>query len=127
MSDYSKLFDKELIFLNLDVSNRNELFKKVYEKLAEKGIVKESYLDALTKREDEFPTGVVTQFLPIALPHANPENVNLPLLQLFKQKMIFVFNKWEQMKTRIPKTSSFWGLLRKLRICRLSYYKDLCN
>lgn len=127
MSDYSKLFDKELIFLNLDASNRNELFKKVYEKLAEKGIVKESYLDALTKREDEFPTGVVTQSLPIALPHANPENVNHPFIAVVQTKDDIRVQQMGTNEDGIPKTSSFWGLLRKLRICRLSYYKDLCN
>lgn len=40
------------------------------------GYVKSSYQVALNSREDEFPTGLITKFLPIALPHADPENVN---------------------------------------------------
>lgn len=76
MNDYSELFEKDLVLLNVDADDRQELFGKVANVLLKKGYVKDSYLDALNDREDEFPTGVVTEYLPIALPHANPENVN---------------------------------------------------
>lgn len=130
MSDYSKLFDKELIFLNLDVSNRNELFKKVYEKLAEKGLVKESYLDALTKREDEFPTGVVTQFLPIALPHANPENVNHPFIAVVQTKDDIRVQQMGTNEDEDTKNFFFLGIVKEtqdLQVKLLQRFMQLMN
>lgn len=86
MSNYSKLFDKKLIFLNVAASERNDLYQQVSDKLEKLGFVHDSFSQALIKREDEFPTGVITQYLPIALPHANPENVKKPFIAVVQTK-----------------------------------------
>ncbi|MBF7115808.1 PTS sugar transporter subunit IIA [Pediococcus pentosaceus] len=80
MSEYSKLFDQALILNNIDAKNRQDLFSQVATVLKREGYVEDTYLDALNKREDEFPTGVITEYLPIALPHANPVNVKKPFI-----------------------------------------------
>lgn len=80
MSEYSELFDQALILNNIDAKNRQDLFSQVATVLKREGYVEDTYLDALNKREDEFPTGVITEYLPIALPHANPVNVKKPFI-----------------------------------------------
>ena len=74
--NYKDMLHRELIFLDENSNNREELFESISHKLMDLGYVKSSYQVALNSREDEFPTGLITKFLPIALPHADPENVN---------------------------------------------------
>lgn len=84
MDSYSDLFDKKLIFWNVEAKDRESLYFQIAQKLNNYGFVKDSYFNALSKREDEFPTGLKTNFLPIALPHANPENVNQAFIAVVK-------------------------------------------
>lgn len=78
--DYKEMLKPELVFLNVDEKDRKGLYKNIASKLLKLGYVKESYEEALNKREDEFPTGVVSEHISIALPHANPENINKPFV-----------------------------------------------
>ncbi|MFS0673966.1 PTS sugar transporter subunit IIA [Ornithinibacillus sp. 179-J 7C1 HS] len=72
---FNKVISEELVFF-LDVSSKDELFEIMFQKLYERGIVKTSYLKAITLREEEFPTGLATETLGVALPHTDPEHVN---------------------------------------------------
>lgn len=82
--DYKNMLHKDTIFLDVDVNNRDELFATISSKLEDLGYVKSSYSNALSTREDEFPTGLITKYLPIALPHADPENVNEAFIAVVK-------------------------------------------
>ena len=84
--EYKEMLQPELVFLNIEASDRNALYSKVAEKLMKLGYVKDTYEAALNKREDEFPTGVVSDFISIALPHANPENINKPFVVIVTTK-----------------------------------------
>lgn len=104
MSGYSDLFDQKLIFWNIEASDRTELYKKIAQNLKNLGVVKSSYFKALSKREDEFPTGLKTQYLPIALPHANPEDVNKAFIAVVKTQGDIDMKQMgtnEEMKTKI--------------------------
>lgn len=78
--DYKEMLKPDLVFLNVDEDDRKGLYKNIASKLLKLGYVKDSYEEALNKREDEFPTGVVSEHISIALPHANPENINKPFV-----------------------------------------------
>lgn len=71
----TNLFYKDLIFCNLKCKNRKELFAYLTEKLVQKGIAKDSFLEGLEKREKEFPTGINTNHINVAIPHTNIEHV----------------------------------------------------
>lgn len=73
--DYKSMFSPKLVDLSVDAATEEEAFKVVAAKLLEAGMVNEGYLDGITTREQNFPTGLVTQHLNIALPHADPEFV----------------------------------------------------
>lgn len=78
--NYKEMLHQETIFLDIDADNNDQLFEQVGARLKKLGYVKDSYVDALKKREKEFPTGLQTKFLPIALPHVDPENINKPFI-----------------------------------------------
>lgn len=73
--DYKSMFSPKLIELSVAATTEADVFEAVAEKLLEAGMVNEGYFHGISKREENFPTGLVTQHLNIALPHADPEFV----------------------------------------------------
>lgn len=84
--DYKKMFAPELIDLNIVAKTEQQVFEKVAEKLAEKGLVTENYYKGISQREKEFPTGLITQYLNIALPHSDPEYIRQPFIFIVRLK-----------------------------------------
>lgn len=68
--------DKELIFLDLDVQSSDDVMDILGGKLIETGYCKADYVEALKKREKEFPTGIDAGNIGIAIPHTSVEHVN---------------------------------------------------
>jgi len=69
------LLRSELIFINPKVSERTELLKLMAQKLTGLGVVNEDYTDKLLMREDLYPTGLPTEPLKFAIPHAETDCV----------------------------------------------------
>ncbi|WP_311407298.1 PTS sugar transporter subunit IIA [Liquorilactobacillus uvarum] len=130
MSDFEKLFNKELIFIDVEAVDRTELFRKVAEKLLRKGYVEESYFEALNRREDEFPTGIVTENLPIALPHANPENVKKPFIAIIKTKNLIHVEQMGIGEDEETRDFFFLGIVKEtqdLQVKLLQRFMQLMN
>lgn len=68
--------DEDLILLNLEAENWKDVLNKVAKNAEEKGVVKESFTDALIEREKIFPTGLQSESLGVALPHTDAVHVN---------------------------------------------------
>jgi PTS system galactitol-specific IIA component len=64
-------FAKDLVFRDLDFSNNIEALKFLSSKLYEKGYVKKEYEQAILDRENEYPTGLPSVDIKIAIPHAD--------------------------------------------------------
>ncbi|MEE6658243.1 PTS sugar transporter subunit IIA [Pediococcus acidilactici] len=67
------LFDPRIVYVSSGTT-RQEVFKEVADDLVEKGYVKDSFLDNLNSREDDYPTGmdlsvVGPQYPNVAIPH----------------------------------------------------------
>ena len=69
------MLNEELIYLDMPFSTKEELFEEMNKKLLELGYVTEDYLDALKKREEEFPTGLKTQVAGLAIPHVDSKYI----------------------------------------------------
>ena len=67
---------KELIWLDMDFSTKEELFQKAGKKLYELGYVKDTFANALIEREKSFPTGLATEPYQVAIPHTESIHVN---------------------------------------------------
>lgn len=83
-STKKSLFDPEAVFVT-DLTDRNEIFKTVSQKLYDLGYVKEDFLGDIIEREDKYPTGIsmrpLSRELPdVAVPHTEGDYVSAQLI-----------------------------------------------
>lgn len=71
----NRTLDSEFIWLHQAPEDRNALFNTIAGRLQAKGIVKESYLQALIQRELNHPTAMQLETLGVAIPHVDVEHV----------------------------------------------------
>ncbi|MFV0559236.1 MAG: PTS sugar transporter subunit IIA [Enterococcus sp.] len=86
MTNYAEMIKEHLIDLSVDVRSIEELFTEVSQRLLQEHFVNEGYLSGVLKREEEFPTGLMTQYVSIALPHADPEYIACPFIYIARVK-----------------------------------------
>ena len=80
------MIDINLIFLDLDVQNKEEAISFLAQKLFETGKVKNTYLQAVLDREKSYPTGLSFGDYAIAMPHTFAEHVNEPCIAVARLK-----------------------------------------
>lgn len=69
-----------VVLTGLDAPDADALFTEVAQALRERGWVAPTFLEALRKREREFPTGLDFGRFHAALPHVDPEHVHTSAL-----------------------------------------------
>ncbi|MFD1449042.1 PTS sugar transporter subunit IIA [Oceanobacillus profundus] len=89
--NYADLFDAELICINQEFSSRNELFEELSNTLYCKGYIEETFKYAIKQRELEFPTGLATETMNIAIPHTDVVHVKKPFIYVAKLKKSLPF------------------------------------
>lgn len=70
------MIDKQLIVLGKNFSDYREAIRYGGELLYQSGYVKSTYTESVLEREEEFPTGIPTYPIPMAIPHTSSEHVN---------------------------------------------------
>lgn len=70
------ILNEELIIMNLDAKKKEDVLIKAFNILLNHGYVKESFIDAIIKREEDFPTGIQTSSIGVAIPHTDVQHVN---------------------------------------------------
>lgn len=68
MTDY---LDKKISLFHQKCNSQLEAFQLLNEQLVSQGCVSETFLMNIIKREEEFPTGLQTRSLGIAIPHTD--------------------------------------------------------
>jgi len=72
----SKLvFDESVVLLDVEGNTKEEILETVAKNLVDNGLVKESFIPAIINREKEFPTGLPTAGVSVAIPHTDVEHV----------------------------------------------------
>lgn len=61
--------EESVIFLNLEAADSGEVLKKVGTALVSEGYAKDTYVNGLIEREENFPTGLNIDGIGIAIPH----------------------------------------------------------
>jgi len=74
MSDL--LFDETVILLDVEGDTKEAVLQTISRNLIDLKVVKESFVDAIIQRENEFPTGLPTAGISVAIPHTDVEHVN---------------------------------------------------
>lgn len=82
----SIVLNEEVVEVNMIVKNRNQLLKIMSEMLKKGGYVRDSYEEAILKREDMFSTGLPTEEIGVAIPHTDAIHVNSPMISLVTLK-----------------------------------------
>lgn len=80
MKSFLSLFLEETTFLGVDEKTYKDVLEFIGNKLIKLGYVKETFTAALLKREAEYPTGLPTEPLPVAIPHTDAEHVIKPCI-----------------------------------------------
>jgi PTS system galactitol-specific IIA component len=76
VNELIKILKPEFIFLQKEVKTDVEILSYLANQLLEKGVVKESFKEAILLREREFPTGLPTEGAGVAIPHSEAKFVN---------------------------------------------------
>ena len=87
------LIDKDNIFIDPAVNGRNELFKFLSKGLYKNGFVEKGFYEALTKREKDYPTGLNTGKIKIAVPHTDPDMILKESIVLITVNDPIIFNE----------------------------------
>lgn len=69
-------FDKEVIFLNQNMKNKEQVITTLSNQLSQKDIVSNRFLENILTREKEFPTGLSVNQTGFAIPHTDSIYVN---------------------------------------------------
>lgn len=68
-------FNKKLCLFHQTFKNRDEMFEKMFNTMYQANVVKESYLEGIMTREEEYPTGLLVGSTGIAIPHTDSRHV----------------------------------------------------
>lgn len=69
-------FNESVIFVDMEEGTKEDVLRTMAKNLEEKGLVKESFADAVIAREQVHATGLPTMGVSVAIPHTDPEHVN---------------------------------------------------
>lgn len=70
------IFQPELVARELDASSSQDVIKQLTELLAKQKRVKTSFLQAVLEREKQYPTGLPSAGVFVAIPHADSQHVD---------------------------------------------------
>lgn len=105
-----ELFQPELIDLQVQANSEEELFAVIAERLLELGYVYSDYLTGITLRERNFPTGLITKHLNIALPHSDTEYVKKPFIYIVRLKQPVIVRQMGDNQEILVKDIFFLGI-----------------
>lgn len=87
------LFDQKIIILDEELPSATLALTRLADSLQAAGQVNDQFKAALLARERQFPTGLQTKTLGVALPHAAPEFVEHEQLGLLRLKRPVIFHQ----------------------------------
>ncbi len=96
------LFTPDLVFFDFEASDRAEFFTKLGEELSARGYIKDTWFDAITEREKNYPTGLACQAIKVAIPHTDPEHLEKPYIAVIKPAKPVVFDAMAGMGDPVP-------------------------
>lgn len=77
-----RLLDENVMKINIKAENVDEALDSLSCLLHNEGYVKASYVNAIKEREKMFATGLPSEGVGVAIPHASIEHVNSPIIAI---------------------------------------------
>ena len=82
----TSLFTPELVFFDFEAADRDEFFTKLGDELKARGYIKDTWHEAITTREKNYPTGLACEAVQVAIPHTDPEHLEKPYIAVIRPK-----------------------------------------
>ncbi|TGA98440.1 PTS sugar transporter subunit IIA [Sporolactobacillus shoreae] len=86
VQEFDVFFKPDLVFRDVEYPDTSVFFRKIADVLEEKGYVQPTFYQAITKREENYPTGLQTASVGVAIPHADPVNLKKPFISVIRPK-----------------------------------------
>jgi galactitol PTS system EIIA component len=85
------IIQSDLVLLNLSVHSNEELIKIMAQRLIDHGLVKDEFVEAIIKREKEYPTGLPVGNIAAAIPHTDASYVlkSAMVVSVLQEPVIF--------------------------------------
>lgn len=100
--DDRELFSPDLVFFDLEASDRQELFEELADRLIEKDLIEDSWLKAIQERERDYPTGLSFPSIQVAIPHVDPQYIRQPYIAVIKPTTSVVFEAMAGLGDDVP-------------------------
>lgn len=100
-------FNKELVEIIDTNGDQEEFFSKIFQRLKEKQYVENSFFEALTVREKEYPTGLKTEYFGVSIPHTDPTHIKKPFIYMVKLKNPITFGQMGTLDQQVDVNYSF--------------------
>ena len=96
------IIDKENFFVNLEEKSYKGVIDYLGKHLYEKGYVKDSFVEAVLDREEEYPTGLQAPGGGVAIPHTDAEHVTTSTLGIATLKSPVDFRAMAEPEKIVP-------------------------
>lgn len=106
-------FSEEIAFFNESCSSKEEAIKKLANEFMSKGLVKDTFLQAVIDREKVYPTGLSINGAGVAIPHTDGIHVITPQIGFMTLKEPVIFKDMVDDQHEIEvKTIFMLGLMK---------------
>lgn len=97
----------EFVIMDLEVSSKQELIEIMATSFEEKGIVKDTYKQAVLDREEIYPTGLLLGDINIAIPHCDNNHANVNAIAIAKLTKPITFKFMADPELDVPVSFAF--------------------
>lgn len=87
------LFDKGVILFNASATDQTEALTKLASRLRQVEVVTDQFKNAILKREQNFPTGLQTATIGVAIPHTDADKVLVPQIGFMQLAKPVIFHQ----------------------------------
>jgi len=106
-------FSEEIAFFNQSCNSKEDALKKLADKFLIKGLVKDTFFQAVIDREKDYPTGLSINSIGVAIPHTDGIHIIGPQIGFMSLKEPVIFKDMVDDKHEIEVSAIFMlGLLK---------------
>lgn len=95
-------FDQEVMFFDEDVKTSDDIITLLAKELQKNKIVTDEFLTNALQRETNFPTGLFTEGLGVAIPHTDSQYVNKSQIAFASLKHPVTFKSMVDINEEVP-------------------------
>ncbi|SKC63534.1 PTS sugar transporter subunit IIA [Maledivibacter halophilus] len=100
-------FDEEIVFFKESFNNKEDAIKKLADEFYKKGLVKDTFFQAVVDREEGYPTGLNVNGIGVAIPHTDSAHIIKPQIGFMTLKEPVIFKDMVDSQNEIKVNTIF--------------------